>query len=227
MSTAGRNGRPVLEVRQLEVAFGSRRVLSGIDLDVPARGVTAIVGPSGSGKSTLLRALNRLLDLVPNADVRGRVAFHGEDVYAPGADPDRLRARIGMVFQRPVVFPATIRRNVLFAWCGAGAEEEVLERALTRAALWDEVRDRLDEPARTLSVGQQQRLSIARALAVEPQVLLLDEPTSALDADSERAVEETLRTLAEERAVVLVTHSSVQVERLGASVLRLVDGRLE
>lgn len=218
--------RPVLEVDDLDVQMGGRTVLRGVRLDVPERGVTAIVGPSGAGKSTLLRALNRLLDLEPAAAVRGRVAFRGEDIYANGVDPDRLRERIGMVFQRPVTFPTTVRRNVLFGWRGDGTADEVLERALESAALLDEVHDRLDEPARNLSVGQQQRLSLARALAVEPEVLLLDEPTSALDSASENAVEAALSRLANERALILVTHSHSQVERLGARALRLVDGQL-
>ncbi len=222
----------VLEIRGLGVTFGRRRVLDGIQLELPERGITAILGPSGSGKSTLLRALNRLLDLTPDARIEGSVRFRGVEVYSRETDPDRLRQRIGMVFQRPVVFPASIRANVLFGLKHMGLlqgrdSDAVVRDALTQAGLLAEVRDRLDEPAARLSVGQQQRLALARTLALEPELLLADEPTSALDPESAEAVEGTLRSIAETRSILLVTHSREQAGRLAARVLRLRDGRFE
>ncbi|HEX3528361.1 MAG TPA: ATP-binding cassette domain-containing protein [Thermoanaerobaculia bacterium] len=215
---------PVLAVRGLSVTAGGRRqVLRDIDLDIAPGSVLCIIGPSGAGKTTLLRCLNRLVDLVPDLTVSGDVRFHGAPIYARGVDVDALRARIGMIFQQPAVFPGSIADNVLFGVRHTGrlprrALPERLERALREAALWSEVAHRLDERAASLSVGQQQRLCLARALAGEPEVLLLDEPTSALDPQSTEAIEELILRLRERHAVVLVTHNLGQAERLADSV---------
>jgi phosphate transport system ATP-binding protein len=221
---------PVLTVRGLSVSTGRRApraILRGIDLDIAPGRVLAILGPSGAGKTTLLRCLNRLVDLVPDLDVRGDVRFHGAPIYARGVDVDALRARIGMIFQQPVVFPGSIADNVLFGIRHTGrlprrALPERLERALREAALWSEVEHRLCERAASLSVGQQQRLCLARALAGEPEVLLLDEPTSALDPRSVEAIEDLILRLRERHAVVLVTHNLGQAERLADAVARMV-----
>jgi len=222
---------PALEARRLTVTAGPRTILRGVDLRLAPREIHAVLGPSGSGKSTLLRCLNRLVELTPGLRVSGDVLLGGRSVFARGTDADDLRARVGLLFQRPVVFPGSIAANVLFGLRHTGRlrrreAAERLERALREAALWDEVADRLDQPAARLSVGQQQRLALARALAVEPEVLLLDEPTSALDPRSTAAIEETILSLRARHAVLLVTHRPEQARRLADRVsrLRLRDG---
>ena len=210
---------PILEVRDLSVHANGRPLLRKANLDVRPGQVFGIIGPSGAGKSTLLRALNRLTDLIPGLRVSGDVRLRGTSIYATGTDLNALRARIGMLFQQPVIFPASIGENVLF---GAkrlrsltrADRHEVIERALREAALWDEVRDRLRTSALTLSVGQQQRLCLARALAVEPEVILMDEPTSALDPKSTQAIEELILRLKAQRTIVLVTHNVAQARRV-------------
>lgn len=210
---------PALETRRLSVSVGRRALLRPIDLRIEPGRVHGILGPSGAGKTTLLRCLNRLIDLVPELAVSGEVLLHGRSIYDRKVDVDSLRARIGMIFQQPVVFPGSIAGNVLFgvrhtrrlprrAW------PERVERALREAALWEEVRDRLREPAARLSVGQQQRLCLARALAAEPEILLLDEPTSALDALSTAAIEELILRLRPQHTIVLVTHNQQQARRV-------------
>lgn len=200
---------------------GSRRraILRDVELTVHPGEVLGLVGPSGVGKSTLLKCLNRLVDLEPGLSVEGRVLLAGEDLYRRRVDPDRLRTRIGMLFQQPVVFPGSIWTNALFGLRHAGTVArrewpERGERALREAALWDEVADRLGEPAGSLSTGQQQRLCLARALALDPDVLLMDEPTSALDPGACRRIEELVRRLAGRRTVVLVSHDPEQVRRV-------------
>jgi phosphate transport system ATP-binding protein len=216
----------VLEARGLAVTAAGRPLLRGIELKVPARQVLGLIGPSGAGKTTLLRCLNRLSDLSPALRVRGEVRFHGRDVYAPGTDVDALRARVGIVFQQPVVFPCSVLENVVFGarrlqrlprrrWPG------VAEAALREAALWEEVKDRLQQPAQALSVGQQQRLCLARTLAVGPEVILMDEPTSALDARAAEAIEELVRRLKQRHAIVLVTHNLGQAQRLADGLICL------
>jgi phosphate transport system ATP-binding protein len=208
-----------LEARGLSVWAGTRWLLRNVNLAVPPRQVFGLMGPSGAGKSTLLRCLNRLIDLTPELRVSGEVLFHGRSIRAPGVDVDALRACIGMLFQQPVVFPKSILQNVVFGtrhlrrvprrhW------PEVAERALRESALWDEVKDRLHEPALRLSVGQQQRLCLARTLAVDPQVILMDEPTSALDPRSTEAIETLILKLRETRTIVLVTHNLGQAQRV-------------
>ncbi|HXU47160.1 MAG TPA: ATP-binding cassette domain-containing protein [Thermoanaerobaculia bacterium] len=220
---------PVLEARDLGVKSGARDLIRGVDLRVEARSVLCLVGPSGAGKTTLLRGLNRLIDLAPDLRRVGDVLLHGRSVYARGVDGDEIRRRIGILFQQPVIFPGSVADNVLFGLRHAGLARrrempERLERAVREAALWDEVKDRLKESAASLSIGQQQRLCLARALAVEPEVLLLDEPTSSLDPRSTEAIEERIRTLREKRAIVLVTHDLRQAERT-ADVLACIDRR--
>lgn len=196
-----------------------RTILDRVNLDVPERMITCVIGPSGAGKSTLLRCMNRLTDLSPSLIVEGRVVFNGRDIRARDTDVDDVRRRIGTVFQQPVVFPGSIRKNVLFAartmGIIAGAHsDEVLESSLRAAGLWNETKDRLASDARKLSVGQQQRLAIARTLAGNPEVILMDEPTSALDEAATLAFEQTVRELRASRTIVLVTHHLTQAERL-------------
>jgi phosphate transport system ATP-binding protein len=192
-------GPPAFALRALNLWYGRFHALRDITLDVPARRITALIGPSGCGKSSLLRCLNRMNDLIPEARIHGQVLFEGTDIYAPGVDPVEVRRRIGMVFQKPNPFPKSIYDNVAFGPRVngyRGSLDEIVERALRQAALWDEVKDKLHQSALTLSGGQQQRLCIARALAVEPEVLLMDEPCSALDP------------------IAIVTHNMQQASRV-------------
>jgi phosphate transport system ATP-binding protein len=219
----------VLAARNLTVSTGGRALLRAVDLDVAPGGVLGLIGPSGAGKTTLLRCLNRLIDLVPELTVTGDVLFHGAPMYGGGGrnvDVDGLRTRIGMIFQQPVVFPGSIADNVLFgvrhtARLPRRERPQRLESALREAALWPEVEHRLGDAAASLSVGQQQRLCLARALANQPEVLLLDEPTSSLDPRSTEAIEELVLRLRERRtigAIVLVTHNLRQARRLADSL---------
>jgi phosphate transport system ATP-binding protein len=209
----------LITVRDLGVRVrGTGRVLlRDVNFEVPRHRITGIIGPSGAGKSTLLKCINRLIELVPGLEVSGSVSFDGRDIRE--SDPDELRRRIGIVFQQPVTFHGSIRRNVVFAAKYAGLvdrgnEEQVLEESLRAANLWDEVKDRLNHAAVTLSVGQQQRLAIARTLAGNPDVLLMDEPTSALDAASTAIVERTILGLRKSKTIIVVTHHLPQARRL-------------
>jgi phosphate transport system ATP-binding protein len=220
-----------LETRGLSVHAGRRPILRNVELRVARGEVLCLVGPSGAGKSTLLKCLNRLVDLEPGLSVEGEVLLEGEAIYGRGVDADRLRARVGILFQRPVVFPGSIRKNVLFGVRHTGAAPrrrwpELAERVLREAALWDEVAGRLDEPASTLSVGQQQRLCLARTLALDPEVLLMDEPTSALDPASTRKIEELILGFKGHRTVVLVSHDPDQARRVAdrAACVAVRDG---
>jgi phosphate transport system ATP-binding protein len=210
-------GEAVMEIDSLSVWYGGFQALRDITLPLPGRRVTAIIGPSGCGKSTLIRCLNRMNDLIPNFRVEGRVLFEGQDIYARGLDPVDVRRRIGMVFQKPNPFPKSIYENVAF---GAriigysGRLDDIVERALRQAALWDEVKDILRRNALTLSGGQQQRLCIARALAIEPEVILMDEPCSALDPTATLKIEDLMRELAESYAIIIVTHNMQQAARV-------------
>jgi len=209
-----------LTVRDLIVTFGEREVLKGVTMDIPSRAVTAIIGPSGCGKSTFLRALNRMHDLVPSARVQGEVYLFGENIYRKELEPVTVRRRIGMVFQKSNPFPTmSILENVTVGLRLNGVRDRTLlqERmthALTMAALWDEVKDRLDAPAISLSGGQQQRLCIARALAVQPEVLLMDEPASALDPLATARIEDLILELKKEYTIVIVTHNMQQAARM-------------
>ena len=218
--------RPVLEPEEgptklrtikLNVRYGESLVLKDIDLNIPPNRVTAIIGPSGCGKSTLLRCFNRMNDLIPGANVEGKVLFNEMDLYAPEVDSTEIRYRIGMVFQRPNPFPKSIYDNVAFGLRINGYRgnvSEMVERSLERAALWDEVKDRLKKSAFTLSGGQQQRMCIARALAVEPEVILMDEPCSSLDPIATLAIEDLIRSLAVEYTIIIVTHNMQQAARV-------------
>ena len=209
-----------VDVRDLSCYYGGTRALDGVSMRIPARRVTACVGPSGCGKSTFLRALNRMNDLIPAARVTGAVAIDGRDIYAPGVDPAQVRRRVGMVFQKSNPFPKSVFENVAYGLringlTGSRAElEERVEASLKTAALWDEVRDRLRGPALALSVGQQQRLCIARALAVEPDILLMDEPASALDPIATQRIEELVYRLKRRYTIVIVTHNMQQAARV-------------
>ncbi|HEX7326534.1 MAG TPA: phosphate ABC transporter ATP-binding protein PstB [Rhodanobacteraceae bacterium] len=210
---------PKLVVRGLDFHYGATRVLKHIDLDVPGQKVTAIIGPSGCGKSTLLRVFNRIYAIHPGAQASGQALLDGEDILAPYYPLGRLRTKVGMVFQKPVPFPMTIFENV--AWglrhhqrLGKAALAERVERALREAMLWDEVKDRLKRSALGLSGGQQQRLCIARAIALQPEVLLLDEPTSALDPIATRHIEQLIVDLKRDYTLVMVTHNMQQAARI-------------
>jgi len=211
----------MIRIRDLtvRVARTGRVVLDGVTLDAPKHRITGIIGPSGAGKSTLLRCINRLVDLDRTLAVSGTVEIDGVDVRDSKCDSDDLRQRVGIVFQRPVTFHGSIRRNVLFAAKRLGIvkrseEDALLEQCLRSAYVWDEVKDRLSHSAATLSVGQQQRLAIARTLAVNPEVILMDEPTSALDARSTAAVERTILSLRATKTLLVVTHQLQQARRV-------------
>ncbi len=210
---------PVLEVRGLNVRAGAKPLLRDVSFAVRAGQVFGLIGPSGAGKSTLLRCLNRLSDLIPGLHVSGDVALHGTSIYAAGADVNALRAKVGMLFQQPVVFPASVEDNVLFGAqrlrpLSRSDRAALVESALREAALWDEMKDRLRTAATLLSVGQQQRLCLARTLAVQPQVILMDEPTSALDPKSTQAIEDLIVRLKARHTIVLVTHNVAQARRV-------------
>jgi phosphate transport system ATP-binding protein len=207
----------VFDVRDLAVNYGPTTAISGVSLEIYRNYITAMIGPSGCGKSTFIRCLNRMNDLVPGAKVDGQVLYHGQDIYEDGVDPVEVRRRIGMVFQRANPFPKSIYDNVAWGPRVLGMKkglDERVERALTSAALWDEVKDRLKKSALSLSGGQQQRLCIARAIAIEPEVLLLDEPASALDPIATTAIEELMHELKKDYTLVIVTHNMQQAARV-------------
>jgi len=209
----------VLEARDVNVWYDDLQALQDIDLEIPERQVTALIGPSGCGKSTFLRSINRMNDLIDAARVEGELRFHGKNVYDDDVDPVALRRKIGMVFQKPNPFPKSIYDNVAYGLRVQGKEEEVdldaaVEESLRRAALWEEVNDQLDSSGLDLSGGQQQRLCIARAIAPDPEVLLMDEPASALDPVATSKIEDLIEDLAEEFTVVIVTHNMQQAARI-------------
>jgi phosphate transport system ATP-binding protein len=218
-------------VDDLNVFYGSFQAIKDASLRVPENNVTALIGPSGCGKTTFLRALNRMHDLVPGVKVEGEVTLDGEDIYAKDVDPVTVRHRIGMVFQRPNPFPKTIFENVVYGPKIHGERGrknllETAERSLRHAALWDEVKDRLDKSALELSGGQQQRLCIARVLAVEPEVILMDEPASALDPIATSKIEDLIGELKKEYTVVIVTHSMQQAARISDYTAFFLMGEL-
>jgi phosphate transport system ATP-binding protein len=214
---------PRIAIRKLDFFYGDNRALKGIDLDLPARQVTGMIGPSGCGKSTLLRVLNRMYDLYPGQRAEGEVMMDGENIIHPSVDLNALRARIGMVFQKPTPFPMTIYDNIAFGVklhekLSKAAMDDRVEWCFTRAALWDEVKDRLNTSAMGLSGGQQQRLCIARTIAVRPDVILFDEPTSALDPISTLKIEELIDELKHDFTIAIVTHNMQQAARCADQV---------
>jgi phosphate transport system ATP-binding protein len=208
-----------IQVREMNFYYGSSRALESINIDFPEHHITAIIGPSGCGKSTLLRTLNRMSDLVPHSRLEGQILLDGEDLTAPGIDVVDVRRRVGMVFQRPNPFPKSIYDNVVFGPRLLGVShrsdlDTIVEKSLRGAALWDEVKDKLHESGLALSGGQQQRLCIARAIAIEPEVILMDEPASALDPIATFKIEELMRSLREKYTIVIVTHNMQQAARV-------------
>jgi phosphate transport system ATP-binding protein len=207
----------VFDVKDLSVSYGSHVALGGVDMQIRKGEITALIGPSGCGKSTYLRCFNRMNDLIPSARVQGTITYHGEDLYARGVDPVVVRQRIGMVFQKPNPFPKSIYDNIAFGPKVNGMKvdlDEVVETSLRRAALWDEVRGKLSASAYSLSGGQQQRLCIARAIAVNPDVILMDEPCSSLDPIATARIEDLMRELQESYTIVIVTHNMQQAARV-------------
>ena len=208
-----------ISVRDFDFYYGSAKVLHGISLEIPARRVTALIGPSGCGKSTFIRSINRMNDIIPEARAEGIISIDGRDVYSGDTDVVELRRKVGMVFQKSNPFPKSIYDNVAYGLRIGGMRnkrqlDEIIERSLTRAALWHEVKDRLHESALALSGGQQQRLCIARALAVDPEIVLMDEPASALDPIATQRIEELIYQLKARYTIVIVTHNMQQAARV-------------
>ena len=222
---------PILQVKDLDLWYGAHQALHSVSMDIPEKSITAFIGPSGCGKSTFLKTLNRMNDLVPGVKITGEVRYRGEDIYAPGTDVCRLRREIGMVFQKPNPFPMSIYDNIAYGPRTHGIRsktklDELVERSLRGAAIWDEVKDRLKKNALGLSGGQQQRLCIARARAGEPAVLLMDEPTSALDPISTSRIEELTMELKERYTIVIVTHNMQQAVRISDRTAFFLLGEL-
>jgi phosphate transport system ATP-binding protein len=220
-----------IHVQDFDFYYGDTKVLHGINLDVPERQVTALIGPSGCGKSTFIRSINRMNDVIPEAHGEGTIEVDGKNIYAPGTDVVALRRRVGMVFQKSNPFPKSIFDNVAYGLRIGGVRDKralaaTVERSLQRAALWNEVKDRLHEPAMALSGGQQQRLCIARALAVDPEILLMDEPASALDPIATTKIEELIWELKANYTIVIVTHNMQQAARVSDRTAFFMLGRL-
>ncbi|ABB15333.1 MULTISPECIES: phosphate ABC transporter ATP-binding protein PstB [Carboxydothermus] len=220
-----------IKVRDLNLYYGNFQALKNISLDIYKNEVTALIGPSGCGKSTFLRTLNRMNDLIPGVRIEGSILFDGVDIYKENFDVVELRKRVGMVFQSPNPFPKSVYENVAYAPKIHGLKDkrkldEIVEKSLRGAALWDEVKDRLHKPATGLSGGQQQRLCIARALAIEPEVLLMDEPTSALDPISTMRIEELIQELKKKYTIVIVTHNMQQAARISDRTAFFLNGEL-
>ena len=221
----------LISVKNLNLWYGAHQALHDINLDIPEKSITALIGPSGCGKSTFLKTLDRMNDLIPGVKITGEVRYDGQDLYAPGVDVNELRRAIGMVFQKPNPFPMSIYDNVAYGPRTHGVRnkaklDDLVEQSLRCAAIWDEVKDRLRKNALGLSGGQQQRLCIARALAVEPRVLLMDEPTSALDPISTSKIEELAAQLKERYTIVIVTHNMQQAVRISDRTAFFLLGEL-
>jgi len=218
--TTNQNSSAKIQARNVCVYYGEKQAIDDVSIDIPNNVVTAFIGPSGCGKSTFLRTLNRMNDTIPSARVEGEIMIDGEDIYRSGMDVVQLRARVGMVFQKPNPFPKSIFENIAYGprihglTASKADLEAVVERSLRRAGLWDEVKDRLSDSGTALSGGQQQRLCIARAIAVDPEVILMDEPCSALDPIATARIEELIDELRERYAIVIVTHSMQQAARV-------------
>ena len=221
----------IMTVRGLNLWYGDHQALHDISLNIPEKSITALIGPSGCGKSTFLKTLNRMNDLIPGVKITGDVRYRDQDIFAPGTDVNELRREIGMVFQKPNPFPMSIYDNIAYGPRTHGIKnraklDEIVEKSLRGAAIWDEVKDRLRKNALGLSGGQQQRLCIARALAVEPEVLLMDEPTSALDPISTSKIEELAMQLKEQYTIVIVTHNMQQAVRISDRTAFFLLGEL-
>jgi phosphate transport system ATP-binding protein len=211
------NSSPVFELRDVTVKYGDFRAVKDVSFDVPRHQITALIGPSGCGKSTLIRSLNRMNDLIPGATIEGKIIYNGEDIYAPDVDPVEVRRRIGMVFQKPNPFPKSIYDNVAFGPRLNGYQgnlDDLVEESLSKAALWDEVKAKLKDSGFSLSGGQQQRLCIARAIAVNPEVILMDEPCSALDPIATLKIEDLMQQMKHDYTIVIVTHNMQQAARV-------------
>ncbi len=221
----------IMTVQGLDLWYGDHQALHDISLNIPEKSITALIGPSGCGKSTFLKTLNRMNDLIPGVKITGDVRYRDQDIFAPGTDVNELRREIGMVFQKPNPFPMSIYDNLAYGPRTHGIKnrarlDEIVEKSLRGAAIWDEVKDRLKKNALGLSGGQQQRLCIARALAVEPEVLLMDEPTSALDPISTSKIEELAMQLKEQYTIVIVTHNMQQAVRISDRTAFFLLGEL-
>ena len=221
----------IMTVQGLDLWYGDHQALHDISLNIPEKSITALIGPSGCGKSTFLKTLNRMNDLIPGVKITGDVRYRDQDIFAPGTDVNELRREIGMVFQKPNPFPMSIYDNIAYGPRTHGIKnraglDEIVEKSLRGAAIWDEVKDRLRKNALGLSGGQQQRLCIARALAVEPEVLLMDEPTSALDPISTSKIEELAMQLKEQYTIVIVTHNMQQAVRISDRTAFFLLGEL-
>ena len=218
------SGEKVFELRDVTVSYGGQPAVKDVSMDIQRNEITALIGPSGCGKSTLLRCLNRMNDLIPSARVEGEIDYHGQDLYGPKVDPVQVRKMIGMVFQKPNPFPKSIFDNIAFGprVLGLGDVDDRVQAALKGAALWDEVKDRLDDNAYGMSGGQQQRLCIARTMAVDPEVILMDEPCSALDPISTGKIEDLMLELKENYSIVIVTHNMQQAARVSDKTAFLI-----
>ena len=221
----------IMTVQGLDLWYGDHQALHDISMNIPEKSITALIGPSGCGKSTFLKTLNRMNDLIPGVKITGDVRYRDQDIFAPGTDVNELRRGIGMVFQKPNPFPMSIYDNIAYGPRTHGIKnrarlDEIVEKSLRGAAIWDEVKDRLKKNALGLSGGQQQRLCIARALAVEPEVLLMDEPTSALDPISTSKIEELAMQLKEQYTIVIVTHNMQQAVRISDRTAFFLLGEL-
>ena len=221
----------ILEIQDLCLWYGNTQALKNVSMEIPEKSITAFIGPSGCGKSTFLKTLNRMNDLIPGVKITGSVKYHNQDIYAPGVDATALRKEIGMVFQKPNPFPMSIYDNIAYGPRTHGIKsraklDDIVERSLRDAAIWDEVKDRLKKSALGLSGGQQQRLCIARALAVEPEVVLMDEPTSALDPISTAKIEELAMELKTRYTIVIVTHNMQQAVRISDNTAFFLLGEL-
>ena len=221
----------IINASDLCLWYGSAQALKNVNISIPERNITALIGPSGCGKSTFLKTLNRMNDLVPGVKITGKVEYQGQDIFGPGVDVNGLRKQVGMVFQKPNPFPMSIYDNIAYGPRTHGITnkarlDDIVENSLRGAAIWDEVKDRLKKNALGLSGGQQQRLCIARALAVEPEVLLMDEPTSALDPISTSRIEELAMSLKENYTIVIVTHNMQQAVRISDNTAFFLLGEL-
>ena len=221
----------IITVKDLCLWYGTTQALKNINIEIPERSITALIGPSGCGKSTFLKTLNRMNDLIPSVRIEGTVTYGGQDIFAPGVDVNDLRKEIGMVFQKPNPFPMSIYDNIAYGPRTHGIKnkiqlDDIVEEALTAAAIWEEVKDRLKKSALGLSGGQQQRLCIARALAVKPKVLLMDEPTSALDPISTSKIEDLTQQLKKDYTIIMVTHNMQQAVRISDNTAFFLLGEL-